>query len=329
MHTLIDNARYRPLPPGRRSAGFSLVDAFSPDLYTGNPAAVVRLAAFDEIDLDAMQQIAAELKAPATAFIAPADVSDEEAEFDAAYDIRWFSVTTELPICGHATFGAAKALLASGVHPLGSTMIFRSHLGGGDLAIRSDLDETLELALPSLPPTPDPTLTDTHSTPRAELDAALGIENSGENAVLYVGRNKYDIIVELDSVAAVDSLAPNYDLLKAIDCRGVIVTAAGSSTQCPAHWPTADFVSRFFGPSMGIPEDSATGSAQCALAPYWADRLGRTDGLVSLQASSRGGCMELALRRAEPTRSVQDSVVLRSVAQVVVDGTITLPSLLA
>lgn len=329
VHTLIDAARYRSLPPGRRSAGFALVDAFAPDLYSGNPAAVVRLAAFDEVPPDAMQAIAAELNASATAFIAPAEAGSG-ASAEPVYDIRWFSVATELPICGHATFGAAKALLASGVHPLGSSILFRSHLGGGNLLVRSDLDEALELTLPSLPAVPEPDLlTKSHGARQATLLTALGIGDAAASTVHYVGRNKYDIVVEVDSVAMVESLTPNQELLKTIDCRGVIVTAAGRSVNPPEHWPTADFVSRFFAPSMGIPEDPATGSALCLLAPYWAQRLGRSDGLVGFQASRRGGSMEVALRRVEAGTGDEERVVLRSVAQVVVDGTITLPSSLA
>ena len=246
------------------------------------------------------------------------------------YDIRWFSVATELPICGHATFGAAKALLASGVHPLGSSILFRSHLGGGNLLVRSDLDETLELTLPALPPVADPgLLTEPHSARRTSLLTALGIDDAAASTVHYVGRNKYDIVVELDSASTVESLAPDEGLLETIDCRGIIVTAAGRGVKAPAHWPSADFVSRFFAPSMGIPEDPATGSAVCLLAPYWAQRLGRSEGLVGFQASRRGGSMEVALRRADEGPGDDERVVLRSAAQVVVDGTITLPSSLA
>lgn len=328
VHTLIDAARYRPLPPGRRSAGFALVDAFAPDLYTGNPAAVVRLAAFDELSPAAMQAIAAELNASATAFIAPAEAPGGT-HAEAVYDIRWFSVAAELPICGHATFGAAKALLATGVHPLGSSIRFCSHMGAGNLLVVSNFDETLELTLPSLPPMPDPDLlTEPHTALRANLLTALGIDDAAASTVHYAGRNKYDIVVEVDSVAVVESLAPNQQLLKTIDCRGVIVTAAGRSVKPPGHWPSADFVSRFFAPSMGIPEDPATGSALCLLAPYWAQRLGRSDGLVGFQASRRGGSMEVALRCADAGTGDEASVVLRSAAQVVVDGTITLPSAL-
>ena len=323
---------------GRRCAPFALVDAFAAELHGGNPAAVVRLASFDELSTAAMQAIAAELAASATAFIAP--VADDDADgagADAVYDIRWFSVACELPLCGHATFGSAKALLAAGVHPSGSRMLFRSQHGGGDLTVSSStVSDSLELSLASLPTTPDPDLSQPGSAARGELARALGLEpeaesgsGSGSGSMVYVGRNRYDLLVELDSAAAVEGLVPDQELLGAIECRGVIVTAVGSGSQRSPWRDETDFVCRFFGPSMGIPEDPATGSAQCALGPYWAARLGRSKELKGFQASARGGSMELSVVVVPPPGEDEEEaamVVVRSTGQVVVDGTITLPS---
>ena len=319
---------------GRRCAPFALVDAFAAELHGGNPAAVVRLASFDELSTAAMQAIDAELAASATAFIAP--VADDDADgagADAVYDIRWFSVACELPLCGHATFGSAKALLAAGVHPSGSRMLFRSQHGGGDLTVSSStVSDSLELSLASLPTTPDPDLSQPGSAARGELARALGLEpeaESGSGSMVYVGRNRYDLLVELDSAAAVEGLVPDQELLGAIECRGVIVTAVGSGSQRSPWRDETDFVCRFFGPSMGIPEDPATGSAQCALGPYWAARLGRSKELKGFQASARGGSMELSVVVVPPPGEDEEEaamVVVRSTGQVVVDGTITLPS---
>jgi predicted PhzF superfamily epimerase YddE/YHI9 len=269
----------------RRCAPFALVDAFAPSVHAGNPAAVVQLASFTELSDHSMQAIATEVNVPATAFIAPAPDSDD----GATYDIRWYSVKQELPLCGHATFGSAKALLASGEQPAGSSMLFRSHMGAGNLTVTSSPDhDALELSLESLPPAPAG-----DSVSAAALAAALGVD---AGRMTYVGRNQYDIIIELDSPDLIEvsnprlppssspnphtphlilaqALDPDQALLEAIPCRGFLVTAAGSCDRSP----TADFISRFFGPSMGIPEDPATGSAQCALAPYWAGRLGKRE----------------------------------------------------
>jgi PhzF family phenazine biosynthesis protein len=342
-----------------RRAAFSLVDAFALKVHSGNPAGVVQLVSLDDISRASMQHIATEINAPATAFIAPANDTES-----GVYDIRWFSSSVELPLCGHATFGGAKAILTAGLQKAGGTILFRSHMGAGNLAVRSSIhDDTLELSMDSMPPAPVSDLTQ-------KLAEALGVN---ESHVSFVGRNQYDVLVELDSPVLVESLDPNQLLLNEITARGFIVTAAGSCDRAPS----ADFISRFFGPSMGIPEDPATGSAQvkvghalyytpythtlythtlytihsyiihsyihsciihsytihhtlihytlihhqCALAPYWAARLGRREGLIGYQCSVRGGDMELGLSGDAGA----EKVLLKSTAQVVVDGMVALP----
>ena len=225
--------------------------------------------------------------------------------------------------------GAAKSLLASGVAaPSGPTLFsFRSHLGGL-LRVKAFADNpTLELSLESLPPT------------RADvpgIEEALGVK---EEAMAFVGRNRYDVLVELGSAAEVEGLSPSQERLVAISARGFIVTAAGGCERAP----DADFTARFFGPSMGIPEDPATGSAQCALAPYWIERLGRqlspqpnshlsgesplTPTVCGFQASKRGGSMGLSLAAEEEEEEggVAERVVLSSQAQLVLRGDMALP----
>jgi predicted PhzF superfamily epimerase YddE/YHI9 len=133
------------------------------------------------------------------------------------------------------------------------------------------------------------------------------------------------LLLLLPTRAAVERLQPKQDLLAGIQTRGFIVTAGGACRRAP----DAEFVSRFFGPRMGIPEDPATGSAQCALGPFWASRLGRRAGLRGFQASARGGHMTLSLQSTqgdnEELEAGEERVLVRSTAEVVIDGTIAIP----
>ncbi len=246
------------------------VDAFARAPFTGNPAAVLVLDAFP--DPAWMQQLAAEMNLSETAFVVPTDPNAEPA----AFALRWFTPTSEVDLCGHATLASAHVLWTEweqaewGDESAPSTLAFDT-ASGCHLARQTETG-SICLVFPADPPRETP--------PPEGLLAALGVSHP-----VYVGRSERDLLVHLDDAASVDRVSPDMAQLARIDTRGVIVTAQASDD-------TADFVSRFFGPRVGVPEDPVTGSAHCALAPYWADRI---DGprLTGRQTSARGGTVQV------------------------------------
>jgi PhzF family phenazine biosynthesis protein len=238
----------------------AIVDAFADAPFAGNPAAVCLLA--QPRDAAWMQAFARETNLPATAFVSAGDDG---------YDLRWFSPTTELAICGHGTFASAHFLLTEGHAAPDAPVRFRT--GVGELTCRRE-GEWLAMDFPAEPPL-------SVGVVPVELLQALGVEPRA------VARNRFDYLVELDSADAVRAVSPDFALLKTVQTRGAIVTAASDTDGY-------DFVSRFFAPSAGVGEDSVTGSAHCALGPYWAARLGK-DELVGYQASARGGTVRVRL----------------------------------
>jgi PhzF family phenazine biosynthesis protein len=239
----------------------AIVDAFADAPFAGNPAAVCLLA--QPRDAAWMQALAREMNAPATAFPVAGD---------GGYDLRWFSPTTELAICGHGTFASAHILFAEGRAAPDELLHFRT--GVGTLTCRRE-GELIAMDFPAEPPQP------VAAVP-AELLQALGVQPRA------VARNRFDYLVELASAAAVRAVAPDLALLKTVQTRGAIVTARSDRDGC-------DFISRFFAPNAGVGEDAVTGSAHCALGPYWGARLGKDD-LVGYQASPRGGTVRVHLR---------------------------------
>lgn len=225
------------------------IDAFTDRVFAGNPAAVCPLQEW--LDDATMQAIAAENNLAETAFFV---------REGGDYRIRWFTPVLEADLCGHATLASAFVLFTE-LEPGRSSVTFASHSGG--LTVTRD-GERLTLDFPAL-------TTDRCAAPPL-LAEALGAEP------LEVRRGM-DYLVVVENEAAVRALQPRMELLAQLDARGVIVTARGE---------TADFVSRFFAPAAGIPEDPVTGSAHCALVPYWAAQLGKTE-LHALQISARGG----------------------------------------
>lgn len=235
----------------------SVVDAFSDAPFRGNPAGVCLPP--ENADPAWMQAVAAEVNLAETAFLFPRSGNE--------FDLRWFTPLVEVDLCGHATLAAAHRLWEAGLADAGP---IRFHTRSGVLtASRPRAD--IELDFPSAPPTEIP--------PPPGLADALGAPFvwTGENAL-------GDLLVEMPDDQAVRNLEPDFAALGKIPVRGVIATAAAERRFDVGH----DFVSRFFAPSVGIDEDPVTGSAHCALAPFWADRLGRTE-LVGWQASARGG----------------------------------------
>ena len=225
------------------------VDAFTSTTFGGNPAAVCPLPAW--LDDAKMQSIAAENNVAETAFIVPS--GDD-------YDIRWFTPANEVALCGHATLASAYIVFKH-LHPGRDRVSFASK--SGPLRV-SGSDGRLTLDFPALPAKP--------VTPPAEIEKALG---KMPDAVLEASA----LVAVYPSERDVRALRPDSPRVAALHHHGVIVTAPGDEV---------DFVSRFFAPNNGLPEDPVTGSAHSTLTPYWAERLGKTK-LRARQVSARGG----------------------------------------
>jgi PhzF family phenazine biosynthesis protein len=244
----------------RRGPDYFLVDAFTNQRFTGNPAAVLRLEHWP--DDHWLQNVAMEMNLSETAYLVPTE---------AGYDLRWFTPKVEVDLCGHATLASAKVLAHVGELDSGSVVAFATR--SGTLRAKREGDQ-YELDFPV--------------KPAQNAEPPPGLLESLRAQPTYVGRNEFDFLLELESEQAVRALCPDFRKLAAVNCRGTIVTAVSSDSQF-------DFVSRFFAPAAGIEEDPVTGSAHCCLADFWAKRLGRTK-MVGFQASARGGIVGVELR---------------------------------
>lgn len=236
------------------------VDAFTDRPFGGNPAAVCWLDA--EAGKDWMQAVASEMNLSETAFVRP---------IEGGLELRWFTPTIEVDLCGHATLATAHALWADGL--ASPTEPLRFHTRSGVLTCQRHGD-FIELDFPATPPS-------VIETPNQSLFDALGIESG------FVATSRFYQMVVVDSAATVRRLTPDFRMLEREKTLGVIVTALSDDARF-------DFVSRFFAPAMGVDEDPVCGSAHCCLTPYWAARLGRTS-LSAFQASARGGVLKLRL----------------------------------
>ncbi len=237
------------------------VDAFADKPFAGNPAGVCILdGPADEVW---MQSVAMEMNLSETAFVVPREGGD--------FDLRWFTPAVEVALCGHATLATSHILWETGI--LKREEVARYHTQSGVLQARQ-VDGLIELDFPSTPP-------EDCDTPDGLLQA-LGIKSA-----IYVGQPRCDYLVEVESEGIVRGLAPDFAKLHFLGVRGVMVTAISSSDEY-------DFVSRFFAPGAGIDEDPVTGSAHCALTPYWSAKLGKTE-LSAYQASARGGQLKCTL----------------------------------
>jgi PhzF family phenazine biosynthesis protein len=275
-----------------------IIDAFTDEPFAGNPAGVCLL---DDGAWPAgtwMQAVAAELNLSETAFARPAP--DSAAEPDAAWELRWFTPTVEVDLCGHATLATAHAMREAGL--AAGTVRFATR--SGVLVTHAATDGTITLDFPAASIT-DVAPRVVEVAPPDRLAAILGAAPTALHGTGALG----DLLVVLPDSAAVSDLAPDLsavaELSSRAHLRGVIVTASAD----PGHGH--DFVSRFFAPAVGVPEDPVTGSAHTALAPYWSDRLGR-DGLVGRQVSARGGVVH--------TEVHGDRVHLTGRAVTVLDG---------
>jgi PhzF family phenazine biosynthesis protein len=235
------------------------VDAFTDRPFGGNPAAVCILP--ETRDGRWMQDLARELNLSETAYLV---------RRDDGYDLRWFTPSVEVDLCGHATLASAHVLWEEGHLARGTQARF--HTRSGLLTADPDGD-WIELDFPATPAAP------------AEAPAGL-VEAIGAKPV-GVGRSKFDYLVELDSEAAVRKLEPNFHLLRSVEARGIMATSRSAD-------PRFDFVSRFFAPRSGVDEDPATGSAHCCLGPFWSDRLEKSE-LLAFQASARGAIIRVRL----------------------------------
>ncbi|MEU0597062.1 PhzF family phenazine biosynthesis protein [Streptomyces sp. NPDC006393] len=247
-----------------------IVDAFTDRPFSGNPAGVLLLDAFPEDDW--LQKVALEVNHAETAF---AHRLPEGGEADWA--LRWFTPATEVAMCGHATLATAHVLHTTGAH----TGPVRFATRSGVLIATPAGDGAITLDFPTAPLTPV-------EVPDGVAEA-LGAE---PRTAFDTGPNVGDLLLELADEKTVRSLDPDHKALAAYSSRGIIATARAEET-ARRH----DFVSRCFFPNVGIDEDPVTGSAHTALAPYWSERLGRTD-LTGLQASRRSGRVRTGLRGA-------------------------------
>ncbi len=231
------------------------VDSFTKSAFSGNPAGVCIVHRYPSAEL--MQQIAGEMNLSETAFTIP---DGPEGRFQ----LRWFTPAVEVDLCGHATLAAAHVIWESGRLATDKTITFETL--SGELTVTRDSTGLVQMDFPSEAPT--------EMEPPEGLLEALGVEP------IFVGRNRMDALVEVVDEASVRAIRPNFTLLEDVDVRGVMVTAKADME--------ADFVSRFFAPQSGVPEDPVTGSAHCCLGPYWAAKLGKSS-LKGYQASRRGG----------------------------------------
>ena len=255
------------------------VDAFTDRPFAGNPAAVCLLPAV--ADARWMQDVAREMNLAETAFL----VRQPD-----GYDLRWFTPAVEVDLCGHATLASAHVLWENGVLASGEQARFHTKSG---LLTADRRGDWIDLDFPATPAEP--------ATPPAGLTAAVGITPR------FVGRSRFDYLLEVDGEDVVRGCRPDFGALARVDARGVIVTSRAAAA-------SYDFVSRFFAPRAGVDEDPVTGSAHCALAPYWTAKLGRPE-LVGYQASARGGTVRVRLQG--------DRVILGGQAVTVLRGELT------
>jgi PhzF family phenazine biosynthesis protein len=251
------------------------VDAFTARPFSGNPAAVCVLQAPPTDQW--MRDVAREMNLSETAFLTP---------HDDGYNLRWFTPAVEVDLCGHATLASAHVLWEDG-HLLADEQA-RFHTRSG-LLLADLRGDWLELDFPAKVATP--------AEPPPDLLPALGVPAQ------FVARNQFDYLVEVESEETLRAMTPDFTALRKVPVRGVIVTARPSSAEF-------DFVSRFFAPAAGVDEDPVTGSAHCALGPYWAERLGKSE-FTAWQASARGGVVRVRLNGDRVILGGQAVTVLR------------------
>lgn len=265
------------------------VDAFCHAPFTGNPAAVCLMPSPRS---DAwMQALAAEMNLSETAFLL--------AQGD-HYSLRWFTPAVEVDLCGHATLASARALWESGLVDASQTIAFQTR--SGLLTAQPDTDPASDLIWLNFPAK----VSQAVAAP-AGLVESLGLQ---PEAICSIGRNQFDYLVEVADERLVYQLSPDFQALRQVQARGIIVTSLPSAENMANY----DFVSRFFAPQSGVNEDPVTGSAHCALAPFWGDRLKRQR-LRGYQASRRGGFVEVVCEGDRVHLGGRAMVVIKAVIQ--------------
>jgi PhzF family phenazine biosynthesis protein len=266
---------------------YCIVDTFAGGGHLGNPAAVVSLRSFPGDDV--MQDAAHRIGVPTTAFVVPVAAGE--------YRVRWFTPFAEVNLCGHATIGSARHLLAQ-----------PENAGRHQLRFESDNGVLYAQAVRDLIAIDLPKATLAVCDPQPGLLEALGL-----TAAVSCATSSDDVLVELPSAEAVVAVSPDFAALGRQPFRGHIVTAPAASG--------ADFVSRTFFPALGVDEDQVCVTAQCKLAPFWAQRLGRR-ALTALQLSERGGRLEVE-DRADAVRVVGSAVPRGGVRELAPDAVAT------
>jgi PhzF family phenazine biosynthesis protein len=232
------------------------VDAFADKPFSGNPAGVCVLD--KPLDEKLMQNIALEMNLSETAFL--------NKQNDSSYSLRWFTPSVEVDLCGHATLASSHIIWESGREDKSSTLQFQTKSGvlkanykNGEIELDFPAIESSQIVIPD------------------GLVKALGVKP------VSIYKTQWYYIAELDMEETLRNVSPNFDLLQTLEAWGTIITTKASM-------PGYDFVSRFFAPLKGVKEDPVTGSAHCALGPYWMKKLGKNS-FKAYQASARGGAL--------------------------------------
>ncbi len=236
------------------------VDAFTATPFAGNPAAICVLP--EPRSDQWMHNVAMEMNLSETAFLL------RQAD---GFNLRWFTPVAEVDLCGHATLASAHVLWESG--QLQPEEQARFHTRSG-LLTADRKGEWIELNFPAKQEMP--------------VDAPHGLLEALGVTATYVGKNQFDYLIEVESEDIVRAIKPNFSDLQSVPARGVMVTSRATT-------PGYDFISRFFGPRVGVNEDPVTGSAHCCLAPYWSRRLSK-QAMVGYQASPRGGVVRVYVK---------------------------------
>ncbi|CEG34905.1 MULTISPECIES: PhzF family phenazine biosynthesis protein [Bacillaceae] len=258
----------------------TIINTFTDQPFKGNPAAVCLLTG--ESDSEWMQRIAKEINMPVTAFIQP---------HNGEWKLRWFTPSIEIPICGHGTLASSFFLWDKGYVPRDQPIAYQTKSG---LLTAKFVDGMVQLEFPSL--------REKETTAPDLLIKALGVVPA------YVGQNKWDLLVEVQSEEIVRNLKLDIDSIAQLPVRGVIVTSQSDSSEY-------DFVSRFFSPAQGLDEDQVTGSAHCCLGPYWKRKLDKSN-FIAHQASERGGQLKVEV--------TEDTVKLSGHAVTIFEGNLTI-----
>mmetsp|Transcript_10672 Transcript_10672/g.19475 ORF Transcript_10672/g.19475 Transcript_10672/m.19475 type:complete len:338 (-) Transcript_10672:262-1275(-) len=300
--SLCTAAKPKPFPCGHQPLIF-LADAFTKTPFHGNPAAVTLIPQKHKASEKWMQSVAMEMNQAETAFVSPIEKPDKK-ESEMHFDLRWFTPLAEVDLCGHATLATAKVLVSEG-HVLSSQTIHFHTRSGVHKADFSGSEGELQDIMLTFP------REGVRGVSIEDMDyiaETFKAKDKGPVPIVWMGETRFDYFIELASPADVSNFQPDLESIQKLNKRGVIVTAKGNTTDY-------DYICRFFAPQIGIPEDPVTGSAHCALAPYWMKKLGKGS-LMGYQASKRGGLVNCTV--------LDDNVLLQGGGVVTMKGELQL-----